>query len=388
MGIINKILFSKTSGGSLSGYSSLYKKLYEAIIDNPEPEVLALAPGLYQTGAIALYEEQGAEAIEGMMITSWDDLLANGTVHVDNGVVHTNYDNSTYPNASSDALSGDLILPNDGSITALGALVYEGTWDDKAAFMACCSLTGVMIPDSVTTISDCAFYECEALTHVAFGNNSQLETIGKCVFYYDPGLVSIDIPNSVVSIGEEAFAWCENLKSVTLPNGLSVIEGYMFNGCTSLTSITLPDSVTAIGSYAFDDTAWLTLKRQENPLVIINNILVDGTTCPGDVVIPDGITSIVPGAFNWNESLTSIVIPDSLTSIGFSTFSGCSSLTSVVIPDSVTTIEEYAFESCSSLTSITFKGTVEQWNELAKGYCWNNGVPATYVQCSDGQVAL
>ena len=58
---------------------------FEGLNSGVEPETLA--PGLYQTGAIALYEEQGASAVDGMMITSWDELLASGAIVVKDGAV-------------------------------------------------------------------------------------------------------------------------------------------------------------------------------------------------------------------------------------------------------------------------------------------------------------
>lgn len=65
----------------------------------------------------------------------------------------------------------------------------------------------------------------------------------------------------------------------------------------------------------------------------------------------------------------------------------------VVIPSEyegkpVTSIGDAAFYGCSSPTEIKFNGTVAQWNAISNGLYWNNGVPATKVICSDGEVAL
>lgn len=70
----------------------------------------------------------------------------------------------------------------------------------------------------------------------------------------------------------------------------------------------------------------------------------------GDVVIPDGVTSVGFYAFRDCENLTSVVIPDGVTSIGFRAFKGCKNLASVVIPESVTEIESKAFAGCTKIT--------------------------------------
>jgi hypothetical protein len=76
-----------------------------------------------------------------------------------------------------------------------------------------------------------------------------------------------------------------------------------------------------------------------------------------------------------------------VTTIADNAFDG-SSAESIVIPHTVTDFGLQSFMACESLTSITFEGTVEQWNDISKGSNWNSDTPATYVQCSDGQVAL
>ena len=71
------------------------------------------------------------------------------------------------------------------------------------------------------------------------------------------------------------------------------------------------------------------------------------------VTIPEGITEIWYGAFDFCSGLTSVKIPEGVTYIRSGAFYGCSGLTSVKIPEGVTHIEEDAFSECSGLTSVT-----------------------------------
>ena len=106
------------------------------------------------------------------------------------------------------------------------------------------------------------------------------------------------------------------------------------------------------------------------------------------ITLPKGITSIGTNTFQYCSSLKSVNIPEGVTTIGPRAFSGCYALTSIVLPDSLTKIDASAFGDCITLTDITFDGTMEQWNAITKGSAWKLNVPATYVQCSDGQVSL
>ena len=97
----------------------------------------------------------------------------------------------------------------------------------------------------------------------------------------------------------------------------------------------------------------------------------------------------ISGAFeHCTELLVAPEIPDSVTNIGKRAFYFCNKMKNIVIGSNVNHIGDSAFENCSKLTEIIFEGTMEQWNAIVKGPNWNTNVPATYVQCSDGQVAL
>ena len=113
-----------------------------------------------------------------------------------------------------------------------------------------------VLPNSVTSIGDYAFYYCTGLTSITIPNS--VTSIGDWAFRGCSGLTSITIPNSVTSIGDAAFFYCSSLTSITIPNSVTSIGSNAFEGCSRLTSITIPNSVTSIGNYAFSSCSSLT----------------------------------------------------------------------------------------------------------------------------------
>ena len=144
------------------------------------------------------------------------------------------------------------------------------------AFSNCSSLTGLTIPDSVTTIGNQAFLDCTSLT-------------------------GITIPDSVTFIGASAFNNCRGLTSITIPDSVTTINELTFFSCSSLTGITIPNSVTSIDSGAFMDCYYL------SSIIVLPEIppQISGTTFKGivsdvKIYVPSGSVNAYKSATNWS----------------------------------------------------------------------------------------
>ncbi|MBR2031705.1 MAG: leucine-rich repeat protein [Alistipes sp.] len=176
------------------------------------------------------------------------------------------------------------------------------------------------------------------------------------------GIIIFDAP--ITSIGDLAFFNCSSLTSVTIPDSVTSIGRFAFDDCTSLKSVTIGNNVTSIESDAFLDCTSLTafygkFASSDNRCLIINGVLnFFAPAGLSEYTIPNSVTSIGWGAFEYCRSLKSVTIPDSVTSIGYYAFHDCTSLKSVTIGNSVTSIGIYAFYGCTSLTSVTIGNSI------------------------------
>ena len=232
------------------------------------------------------------------------------------------------------------IIPS--SVTSIG----------DSAFYRCISLSEIFIPSSVTSIGNWAFSCCDSLKYISIpksviclNGNPFAKWDGKlkCLspnFVYEDGILfnkdksriisfrnqnikSYVIPSSVTSIGDSAFYRCISLSEIVIPPSVASIGDWAFSWCISLSEIVIPSSVTSIGDSAFLCCASLS-----------------------EIFIPSNVTSIGDWAFYGCYSLSEIVIPSSVTSIGDCAFCSCDSLSEIVIPSSVTNIGDWAFYDC------------------------------------------
>ena len=215
---------------------------------------------------------------------------------------------------------------------AFGANIVSNLYDaDKECWV-------IQFDSDVTKIGDRAFYEC--------------------------GITSITIPESVNTIGSSAFNRCLSLTRITIPDNVTSIGESAFYYCSSLTSLTLGKGVTAIGYSAFRECTGELIINCNIPSVDSSSGVFSGSKFKS-VTIGDGVTTIGATAFYNCSSLTSVTIGNSVTSIGATAFHNCSSLTSVTIGNSVTSIGDWAFDGCSNLTSISIPCSVTTIGESA-----------------------
>ncbi len=299
---------------------------------------------------------------------------------------------TTINNPNSIVTIGDYAFNGCSSLTSIN-FMNSVTTIGNYAFYECTGLTNITIPSSVTSIGRCPFYHCTALTSIQVANENQLfdsrnncnaiietatnmlvtgcqntvipnsvTTIGDYAFFSCKGLTSINIPNSVTSIGTSAISGCTGLTSLTIPNSVTIICDQAFSGCTGLTCLFIPNGVTSIGDRAFSYCSGLTsiivdngnpvYDSRDNCNAIIEtatNTLVTGCQ---NTVISITVTTIGDHAFFSCEGLSSINIPNSVTTIGGYAFSNCTGLSSASISKSVTAIGDRAFYGCTGLNEV------------------------------------
>ena len=225
----------------------------------------------------------------------------------------------------------------------------------NASFSECTNLKTIDLPDTVTEIGAFAFADCTSLKDFTIPDG--IKSIGEEAFY-NSGITSLVVPESVETIDKLAFSHMANLTNATFPAGCgitfsdcknlktakitgnpTVIDNYMFYECSQLTDFEIPGSVKKIGYAAFYNTA---LK---------------------EAVIPASVTEIDDWAFGECQNLEKAVLPDGLKSVGGAAFYECPELTDSNIPDSVTTLGDFAFGWCPKLKDMTIPDTIDNFGK-------------------------
>lgn len=193
----------------------------------------------------------------------------------------------------------ELTLPN--SVKSIGDIAFRG----------CSGLTELTLPNSVKIIGDGAFAYCSGLGKITVeSGNSRYDSRDNCNSIIETetntliaGCKNSIIPNSITSIGNSAFYYCSELTELILPDSVTSIGNGAFGGCSGLTELTLSNSLTSIGEYAFNGCSGLAkiTSLAEIPPVCGSGVFdgVNKTNC--ELIVPEGSVAAYKQAEVWNE---------------------------------------------------------------------------------------
>ena len=326
-------------------------------------------------------------------------------IHPSDLVIASSYQGQKVISVGKHAFSGKKLFFNSVQIEP------GITTIDEYAFFDCGKLKNVTLPNSLTTIGNCAFWKCTDMSP-KLTLPSGVTSIGNSAFEYNH-FEEVFIPKAVTTIGENAFSpsfgyhpviyceaetkpkgwhtnWCGSAQvrwgakhigdknaSTTqiektikekieggLPHskGLDLIphrngKGFIVAGMGTCKDkiVNIPDMylgkpVAYIAKHAFRNNHTIRGVMIPNTIRHFGDKAFMGCDALEAVSLADGCKSVGHGAFCDCTALTSITIPESVTQIGVWAFKGCQKLGYLFVPFSVGFVGSSAFEGCQSLT--------------------------------------
>lgn len=280
--------------------------------------------------------------------------------------------------------SEEIVIPS--SVTSIGDSAFYGsnlsrvnipssvTSIGNGVFAGCMKLADITIPSGVTNIGDNAFADCINLIYAGCTNLNN----------------EVSIPSSVTNIGDNAFRNCKSLDLVINNTERNVTVGSdAFQGCKSVTWEIIPDVEETGLQFEVSGTTAMVVKGDYSKLdtvFIPSKVKIDGSvyTVTGIannafsnyknltyVNVSEGVTNMGIATFSYCENLETVVLGEGIKKISSSLFNGCANLWDINIPASVTEIDGSAFEGCASLASIDIPVNVTNIVEYAFYGCKN-----------------
>lgn len=221
------------------------------------------------------------------------------------------------------------------------------TTSSNTNFNALPNLEVVYFPSTLTTFSSTKlFRNCPNLTSISIAQGSSVyDSRDNCNAIIETatnrlvvGCGGTVIPSSITTIGEGAFYYCDSLTNLIIPSSITHIERIAFSNCTNLKSIDIPDSVTIMDDHAFYATG-LTTVCIPKYLEVVPRLAFCTCASLTSITFAEGsITNKIDNNALAGTGLINVIIPSHIKTIGSMVFANCQSMTSIYIPKSVTSI--------------------------------------------------
>ncbi len=290
---------------------------------------------------------------------------------------------------------GTLILSGQGSLDSYDLGRFRQPWQGKY-------IRKLIIKEGVTSIGDCAFKNCKDLISVSLPDS--LLSIGCNAFYntaiynnpdnWENGALYIDnclieakniYGKFIVKSGTELIAASafgnglydegdmlnEYLTSIVIPDGVRGIGYAAFGNCKKLTTIELPQSIIFLGDCAFNNCITLTDIQIPDRITDIGNYTFSGCTALKNVTLPQNLTRIGNYAFHMCSGISELTIPNTVNTIDSLAFYGCTGLTKINIPKNIESIYYGTFYDCTCLKSVSLPENLKNIEESAFQNCVN-----------------
>lgn len=234
---------------------------------------------------------------------------------------------------------GDLVLAKTENFSDVKYFTVRGPLNDDDLYTLCNRMTSIVTLDM---------------------NEAIVETMPDYGLNKRDALQTVVLPKTLTAISNGLFSECKNLTSVTMHTGIKTIGTIAFRDCTSITRIDLPETVEELGSGAFGNNTSLNEVKMPTHMTKWSESVFSGCEQLKSCYVPDGIEELGSSTFSSCKNLTSVRLPSTLKSIKDYAFGSCEKLTSISLPEGLQDLHNDAFAYCHGLTSIDLPSTTRR----------------------------
>lgn len=264
----------------------------------------------------------------------------------------------------------DIVINEKGEKVLVASSLDEGT---------------IKVPEGVVHIGDKVFEWCVKITKVILP--SSVKAIGSGAFT-GCSMEEVILPEGLEVIGDSAFFGCRELKRIAIPKSIKQIGNYAFYDCKNLEKVILPEGLETLGRNAFarglkiellehmkrkqasrkSKTKRIELAKDKTFFAFTENDTkvtgVQDRKAKYDILcIPDGVTTIVAGAF-YSVNVKTVILPESVETIEANAFKDCKNFKRIYLPSRVKIIGKDAFAGCKQLEIYCEDEPQEGWINL------------------------